>query len=182
MLKSERLQYRVLSNEDFQIFMELYSDKEVMRYAYLNRLNSEEKAQEAFWETLELQKSGLGTQYVVSIKNAASDIAIVDYEVIFRNSDGGICEIGYFIKKEFWGCGYGSEMGQAMIDELFTSQNIHKIVASCNSNNHSSENIMKKLGMHREGVLRKIRYKDGKWDDEIKYGLLREEWEGQSRI
>lgn len=181
MLKSERLQYRILSNEDFQFFMELYSDKEVMRYAYLDRLNTREKAQEAFRETLELQKTGQGTQYVVTIKNTATDIAIVDYEVLFRNTDGGICEIGYFIKKEFWGCGYGVEMGKAIIDELFESFNLHKIVASCNSNNHASENIMKKLGMQKEGVLRKIRYKDGRWDDEIKYGLMREEWEIPNR-
>jgi ribosomal-protein-alanine N-acetyltransferase len=162
--------------------MELYSDKEVMRYAYLDRLITREKAEEAFRETLELQKTGQGTQYVVTIKNTATDIAIVDYEVIYQNAYGGMNEIGYFIKKEFWGCGYGCEMGQAIIDELFTNRNIHKVVASCNSNNQASENIMKKLGMYKEGVLRKIRFKDGRWDDEIKYGLLREEWEQQNRI
>lgn len=51
------------------------------------------------------------------------------------------------------------------------------MLKSCSGNNRASENIMKKLGMQKEGILRMVRYKDGRWDDEIKYGLLRKEWE-----
>lgn len=177
MLLSERLRYRILSKENFRIFRELYTNQEVMRYAYLDKLNSEKEMEDAFRETLQLQAEGQGEQYVAVLKDTDAEIAIVDYEVLKQNEHGGIYEIGYFIKPEYWGCGYGAEMGRAIIDELFQNSNIHKIVASCNANNHSSENIMKKLGMSKEGVMRQIRFKDGSWNDEIKYGLLREEWE-----
>ncbi len=181
MLHSERLQYRRLSEEDFRIFYDLYTDQEVMRYAYLDRFKDGEKAREAFLETLGLQRDEEGEQFVVSLKATGTDIAIVDYEVLKKNEQGGICEIGYFIIPKYWGFGYGVEMGRAIISELFENHSIHKIVASCNGNNRSSENIMKKLGMQKEGIFRKVRYKDGRWEDEIKYGLLREEWEERKK-
>lgn len=177
MLNSERLQYRRLSVEDFLIFQDLYTKPEVMRYAYLDRLEPGEKTEAAFRETLKLQQESDGDQFVATLKNTGEDIAIVDYEVIEKRDQGGICEMGYFILPEYWGCGYGAEMGKAIIDEIFINQRFHKVVASCNGNNRASENIMKKLGMQKEGILRKVRYKDGRWDDEIKYGLLRDEWE-----
>lgn len=71
-------------------------------------------------------------------------------------------------------------MGKAIMEFLFNNYNIHKIVASCNANNRSSEDIMKKIGMEYEGILKKTRYKNGQWDDEIEYGLLRDEWEKNS--
>lgn len=177
MLQSKRLTYRRLSEEEYKIFHDLYTNPVVMRYAYLDLLKSGEKTEAAFRETLKLQREGEGDQFVATLKDTGADIAIVDYEVLIKREQGGICEVGYFILPEYWGCGYGAEMGRAMIDELFANHPIHKIVASCNGNNQSSENIMIKLGMQKEGILRKVRYKDGRWDDEIKYGLLREEWE-----
>ena len=36
---------------------------------------------------------------------------------------------------------------------------------------------MIKAGMTKEGELRKVRFKYGKWDDEKHYGILKDEWE-----
>ncbi len=131
---------------------------------------------DVFRSILAMHVDDWGKQFLASANNGI-DIGIVDYEAINRNENSGIFEIGYIIKPDYWGKGYGTEMGKALIEYLFQNYNIHKIVASCNANNHSSEDIMKKIGMQLEGVLRKVRYKNGNWVDEINYGLLREEWE-----
>ena len=180
MFCSERLTYRMLTEKDFDLFYELYSNKDVMRYAYRDNLKSLEEAKNAFKEILAMQLDNNGTQYIASMQNNRIDIGIVDYEVIVRNNNSGVFEIGYFIKPNYWGYGYGTEMGKAIIEFLFTNFNIHKIVAGCNANNRSSEDIMKKIGMEYEGILKKTRYKNGQWDDEIEYGLLRDEWEKNS--
>lgn len=174
MFQSERLTYRELTENDFDLFYELYSNEEVMRYAYRNKLETIEEAKNAFADILRMQLENNGIQYIASLHNK-TDIGIVDYEVIKKNDNGGIVEIGYFIKPNYWGCGYATEMGKAIIEFLFKNYNIHKIIASCNANNHSSEHIMKKIGMEFEGRFKKTRYKNGKWEDEIEYGLLREE-------
>lgn len=177
MFQSKRLTYRKLGDKDFQTFYELYSNKEVMKYTYFDAFLSLEEAKNAFQEVLVKQDDeSQGTQYIVTLTNN-EDIGIVDYDVIIKNFEGGIFELGYFIKPQYWGYGFGTEMSETFIGFLFENHNIHKIVASCNSNNSSSEHIMKKLGMTYEGSLRKVRLKNGVWEDETKYGLLREEWE-----
>lgn len=177
MFQSKRLTYRPLSDKDFQVFYEIYANKDVMRYTYLDALTSVEEAKKSFEEVLFMQQDkSQGTQFIASLSNN-EDIGIVDYDVIMQNNEGGIFELGYFIKPEYWGLGFGTEMSEAFINFLFKNYNVHKIVASCNSNNVSSEHIMKKLGMVYEGRLRKVRLKNGIWEDETKYGLLREEWE-----
>jgi hypothetical protein len=36
---------------------------------------------------------------------------------------------------------------------------------------------MQKAGMVKEGEFRKARFKNGGWDDECHYGILKEEWQ-----
>ena len=180
MFHSNRLTYRELEKSDWKLYYELYSNNDVMKFAYNSVFSSMEEARKSFESDISMQSDdNQGTQYVARLSNHVA-IGIVDYEVRIKNSMSGIFEIGYFIKPEYWGFGYGTEMSVAIIDYLFQNYNIHKIVASCNCNNSSSENIMKKLGMSYEGKLRKTRFKNGNWDDEIKYGLLREEWNRNS--
>lgn len=177
MFESTRLVYRTLNEADFDLFYELNSDEEVMKYAYLDRLSTREDAIEIFSNLLLNQNAhDKGTQYVASLKIANIPIGIVDYDVVLNHWNGGIFEIGYFIKPKYWGQGFGTEMGNALIDYLFTNFNIHKVIASCNTKNNKSERIMEKLGMNKEGMLKRVRYKNGHWDDEMIYALLKEEW------
>jgi len=180
MFESTRLFYRKLDETDYNLFFMLYSDKEVMKFAYLDRFESHADAIEAFKNILHDQEDkSKGTQFVVISKETKNAIGIVDYYVIMNHDFGGIFEIGYFMLPQYWGQGFGTEMGSAIIDYLFKNYNFHKVTASCNSNNRSSENIMIKLGMTKEGLFRKVRYKRGTWDDEIRYGLLKDEWNSE---
>lgn len=101
MFCSERLTYRMLTEKDFDLFYELYSNKDVMRYAYRDNLKSLEEAKNAFKEILAMQLDNNGTQYIASMQNNRIDIGIVDYEVIIKNDNSGIFEIGYFIKPNY---------------------------------------------------------------------------------
>jgi len=176
MKPSERLTYRKLDRQDYELYRELYTDDEVMQYAYLDAFQTEEATKKAFEHILLLQEDvNEGTQFVATLSDGIP-IGIVDYEVNLAHRAGHIYEIGYFIKPTFWGQGYGSEMGKAMVNYLFESFPAIKLVASCNGLNRKSEAIMKKLGMTREGIFRNARFKAGKWEDEIKYGILKEEW------
>lgn len=160
MFESTRLNFRKLNETDFDLFYALYSDEDVMKYAYLDKLKSKEDSNEVFRNILLNQDDQYkGTQYVAIFKETNVAVGIVDYDVVLNHDKGGIFEIGYFIKSRYWGQGLGTEMGKALIDYLFNNFNIHKVIASCNSNNKNSENIMLKLGMTKEGSFKKVRYK-----------------------
>jgi ribosomal-protein-alanine N-acetyltransferase len=148
-----------------------------MKYAYHDYTKSREEALQNFENTLENQNiRHICNEYVTILKSTNLPIGIVDYDVQLQHENGGIIEIGYFIKPEYWGQGFGLEMAKSLIDYVYVNTNVHKVIASCNSSNMKSENIMKKLGMLKEGVFRKSRYKNNRWEDETKYGLLREDW------
>lgn len=175
---TERLSYRLLNEQDFDFYNKIYSEKEVMLYTYADAFDSIEEAKTAFKRTLVKQYADEeGTMFVVKDKQTGEQIGIVDYVIELLHQNGGVYEIGYFILPKYWGHGYANEMSEAMIGYLFDNYNIHKISASCHGDNKATESILKQLGMSKEGVIRKARYKNRQWVDEIRYGLLKEEWE-----
>lgn len=177
MLKSTRLTYKLLTDDDFNLFYELYSNEEVMRYAYASRLENHEEAITLFREVLDNQTDcRKGKMYVACLSEDNTPIGIVDYEINFLNEQGGVAEIGYFLLPEYWYEGFGPEMAQALIDDMFNETTIHRIQASCQAENVASEKIMQRLSMACEGVAHHTRYKDGEWRDEIRYAILKDEW------
>lgn len=177
MLTSIRLTYKLLTDDDFNLYFDLFSDDAVMQYAYLPKLENREDAVNRFRDVLDDQTDQRkGNMYVALTEETGEPVGVVDYELYQLNEDGGVAEIGYFLLQEYWGKGYGVEMAQAMVDDLFNETAIHRICASCQAENKASEQIMRKLSMTCEGVHRNTRYKDGQWYDEVKYAILRDEW------
>lgn len=62
--------------------------------------------------------------------------------------------IGYVIKKEVHGLGYASEAAKALLNFGFEKCQLHRIQATCDSENKASFAVMKKIGMKYEGLLR----------------------------
>ncbi|HZW03262.1 MAG TPA: GNAT family N-acetyltransferase [Anaerolineaceae bacterium] len=90
-------------------------------------------------------------------------------------------ELGYIFNPQFQGQGYASESASALVRYAFEQMGVHRVVAHCNPENVASWRVMEKIGMRREGHLRKNiffrRAADGSplWVDTYAYGILREE-------
>lgn len=84
--------------------------------------------------------------------------------------------MGYWIGKEFWGNGYCSEAARAMLGYGFEQMNLGKIYAHHLSRNPASGRVMQKIGMVKEGTLRKHVKKWGVSEDIEFYGILRDEY------
>ena len=88
-------------------------------------------------------------------------------------------ELGYALARVHWGKGLIPETARAVIDWAFREYGLAKIYATADPRNRRSTRVMEKLGMTQEGVLRSHRKGRGERRDEVYYGILREEWEGQ---
>ena len=170
---STRLIYEKIKKTDFFLLSSLYSNHEVMRYTYLDVCN-ESSAKEIFEEVC---KEKIFTYFVVREKHSHQFIGFVFYNTTLEHKKWGIVSIGYILHPDVLGRWYATEMGKAMIDYLFATRPIHKLEANTHAKNLASEKILIKLGMKKEWVARKARYKNGEWWDEIHYRILREEWE-----
>lgn len=180
---SDRLLFREFIHDDFQYFSSIFSNDEVMKYAYMDRIQDENEMTEYFSKILNnvgINQSRNSYEFAVFLRDEKTFIGLAIIEVGYHFSRAKYGEIGYFLLPKYWGKGYATEIAEAITDFCFIELKFHKVVASCNANNSQSEKIMKKIGMTKEGELRKERYKNSNWDNEIRYGLLVEEWENKT--
>jgi RimJ/RimL family protein N-acetyltransferase len=85
-------------------------------------------------------------------------------------------EIGYWIGRVYWGRGYCTEAGRAMLDYAFGELGLNRVHAAHLSRNPASGRVMTKLGMMHEGRQRQHVKKWGVFEDIEKYGILRSEY------
>lgn len=86
------------------------------------------------------------------------------------------CHLGYQINSDFWNKGITTESAKAVIDYLF-EVGYQRITSACDTRNVGSCRVMQKIGMTKEGTMRKYYYqKDGSIGDRDFYSILKEEW------
>jgi RimJ/RimL family protein N-acetyltransferase len=69
--------------------------------------------------------------------------------------NGHQMSLGYVLAQSEWGKGYMPEAVRAVIDWAMTQPDIYRIWAVCDVENPASARVMEKVGMEREGILRR---------------------------
>src|SRR5687768_15839846 len=90
----------------------------------------------------------------------------------------GRAELGYWIGKPFWGRGYATEAGRAVLRFGFETVGLNKIYAAVFIKNAASDRVLRKLGMKWEGRLREHDLKWDVYEDIDVYAMLLSEWRG----
>jgi ribosomal-protein-alanine N-acetyltransferase len=86
-------------------------------------------------------------------------------------------EFGYSLAEPYWGRGLVAEAARAVIRYVFEEYAVERLQAQVFAGNDASERVLQKLGFAREGVLRSLVLRRGRWWDITMYSLLRAEWE-----
>lgn len=74
--------------------------------------------------------------------------------VMTQNEQAQTAFLGYVMKKSAHGKGYATEFARAVIEYAFKHMNLYRIEATCDAENKASFNVMKKIGMQQEALLR----------------------------
>lgn len=111
--------------------------------------------------------------YAITRSDTGSLVGAIGLELHMANERG---EIGYWVGRRFWNRGYATEAAEAMLMYGFTELELKRIYAHHFKRNPSSGRVMQKLGMKREGLLRKHFKKGDRFEDLIFYGILREDF------
>ena len=87
--------------------------------------------------------------------------------IILRKEDGRLIgmiesrvgkfsmDIGYVLARAYWGRGYMPEAARSVVDWGLSQDGIFRVWASCDVDNLASARVMEKIGMRREGILRR---------------------------
>ena len=89
----------------------------------------------------------------------------------------GTMELGFSLAEPYWGRGFVAEAARAVIGYVFGEYAVERLQAQVFVGNDASERVAQKLGFTREGILRSLVLRRGRWWDVVMYSLLRSEWE-----
>nr|WP_238345022.1 GNAT family N-acetyltransferase [Actinopolymorpha cephalotaxi] len=87
-------------------------------------------------------------------------------------------EVGYDLRRDYWGRGIASEALGAILRFGFTTMQLNRVEAQTIADNHGSVRLLQRVGFQREGLRRAYSLEDdGTYHDGAIYGLLRRDYD-----
>lgn len=83
--------------------------------------------------------------------------------------------IGISLVPEARGRGAGARAQRLLVSYLFAHTRAHRIQAETEVDNIAEQRALEKAGFFREGVMRGYSFRDGRYRDEVLYGILRDD-------
>jgi RimJ/RimL family protein N-acetyltransferase len=94
------------------------------------------------------------------------------------NTTAQTCELGIMIgDKRYWGQGYGREAVGLLLVYAFRYRNMRRVWLWVHAANERGIRAYRACGFVEEGRLRQHVYSNGRYDDAVYMGILRDEWE-----
>jgi len=167
-IKTERLILREFRESDLDAYYEMCSDQEVMRYIGTGKVLSRAES----WRSM---ASIIGHWYfrgygLWAVEEQKSG------EMIGRigcwKPEGWIgLEVGWSLRRTFWGYGFATEAGKASMDFAFTKLQQSHVISLIRPDNKVSIKVAEKLGEKLAGETEVLGTKA------VIYGITKEDWE-----
>lgn len=140
-LETERLFLRKFTESDIEALYEILSDEEVNRFLPWFPLKSMEEARAFFQERYaSAYAKPQAYAYAICLKSDNRPIGYIKVDMDDSH------DLGYGLKKEFWGRGIVTEAGKAIVEQV-KRDGLPYITATHDIHNPRSGNVMKRLGM-----------------------------------
>ena len=171
MIETDRLIIRDFVNSDSSFFTKLETHPYTYHYEK-DQCPTPLYVSESFSNIMMLQTSDIRIKYslLITHKETLKPLG----RVVLWETDDDIkeWEIGWSIWHEEVGKGYATKAAQALIDFAFHTLQVHRIQALCHEDYISSEKVMIKLHMKKEGLLRGIKKLHDSWVNMMIYAIL----------
>ena len=172
-LKGKKVILRPLSLKDAPRFCRWLKDREVTKFLSVYEQPPPGLKEEREW----IKESKANKNFLpLAIDTLTGEhIGIVSLRGIRKPSHKA--EFGIVIgDKKYWGQGYGTEACQLIVAYGFKVLKLHRIFLRHVAFNIRGHKSYAKVGFKEEGVLRDHVFRDGYYHDEIRMGLLKNEY------
>ncbi|MCF4966706.1 GNAT family N-acetyltransferase [Nostoc sp. CMAA1605] len=142
-LATPRLILRAFKQQDFDAYADMCGDSEVMRYIGYGKPLSREES----WRNLAMmlghwQLRGYG-MWAVEEKSSGEMIGRIGY---WQPEDWPGLEIGWSLRRQFWGLGYATEGAKAAMAYGFENWGITQLISLIRPENQASRRVAEKIG------------------------------------
>lgn len=157
---SKQLRIRTIEETDAEFLFEMMQDKDYQKH-YLERLipkNINEAKNEAKKYIKDHQNK---FAYYFIVEEGKTKIGFLDiYKIMQKDKRASI---GYGVKREYWGKGYGTKMCKLGVNFAKKELKLHSIEATAEPNNKGSKRVLEKNGFIKVGTMKDYYFDRGKF-------------------
>lgn len=157
---------RAFTEEDIEAVVPLLNDAEVARYLS-SKIPFPYTQEDARWWVSTGSKEGINKAIEVD-GNFAGVIGAAPGAFEYERS----AEVGYWLGKEYWGCGIATSALGQLTHLVFSTTDIVRLYAPVFAPNVASARVLEKCGYSRESIQKSAIYKHGKLFDAYVYAKL----------
>ncbi len=171
-LSYNNLQLRLISYSDLDAIHGLHILPEVDKYNTLGIPKNIEKTKSIInpWIKDNEKKDIQNYTFAIELNSSKKFVGLIGLKLggkIYRNA-----EVWYKIHPDFWGKGIATDSLNCILNFSFHILKLHRIEGGCAVDNLASSKVMEKVGMIKEGRLRKILPLEFGWSDSFQYAII----------
>lgn len=146
---------REMNQDDFDDLCDILKDEKTM-YAYEHGFSDEEVQQWLDKQINRYKNDGFGLWAMVLKEN---NKMIGQCGLTIQDFNGkNVVEVGYLLNRNYWHKGYATRCAKACMDYAFNELNIEEVYSIIRDNNIASQNVAKRNGLKKVGLLEKFYY------------------------
>ena len=166
---------RRFNENDLPAFHACRNDPNLARFQSWEAFSLTEAA--AFIREHQARGVGLPGQWLqIAIALRETDELIGDCAFKLHKDDVRQATIGVTLARKYHRHGYAVEAMTCLLNHLFDTMKLHRVVADTDPENAASWKLLERLGLRREGHLKQSLWFKGRWADEYLYAIQRDEW------
>lgn len=180
-IETSRLILRHFHEGDVVPLLAYRRDPEVARYQGWNSATeTEDDVKERVQEMAKSTGATKGAWFQIAVEEKATGILVGDIGLRLRGDEPRQGVVGYTFARHAQGKGYATEAMIALLDYVFNTLEVHRVMADALAENERSVRLLERLGFQKEGHFREAEWFEGYWADDVIYGLLKREWLARS--
>ncbi|MDZ7362807.1 MAG: GNAT family N-acetyltransferase [candidate division KSB1 bacterium] len=150
-IETSRLRLRVPVMEDaVPIFEQYGQDPDVTKFLSWPPHQSLADTSEFIKRCLTVWENGSAFPWAMTRKDDHRLLGMIELRLRDHKAD-----VGYVLARAYWNKGYATEATKAVVAWALAQKEIYRVWAVCDVENLASARVLEKVGMAREGVLRR---------------------------
>lgn len=180
-IRTSRLLIRPLTLSDLVDFHFYRSNPDVTQYQGFDVMTLEQ-AERFIDENSRMNFGSAGKWVQFGIEQLQTGHLIGDCAIKFESYDVRIAAIGMTISPLEQRKGYAREALWGILNFLFETKEIHRVVEIVDVENIASISLLKSVGFRQEGHFIENVFFKGKWGSELQFAMLKKEWEAIKNV
>jgi len=150
-IETERLMLRLPSVADAQAIFNSYArNAEVVRYVTWQPHKNIQETERFLTGCIADWEQNTRFPYTIIIKESGAVAGMIEIRI-----NGFKADVGYVLSPQYWGRGMATEALSSLVEWASIQSSIYRIWAVCDVDNLASSHVLEKVGMQREGLLRR---------------------------